>query len=184
MINLIPPTARKAIVREYWVRVAAVTLLVLGLVTTLFAIFLVPSYVFVMLQLRAVADTYAEAAVGSATYDASAATIRESNTYVAQLESGFAPAPLTEYIEIIDTLVGSAVTLEEIQVRQDRDGVVEPISIVGVAETRADLASFRDRLEQHELFAEAILPFSNLAKDVNVDFSITVTIMGTSTPQS
>jgi hypothetical protein len=46
---------------------------------------------------------------------------------------------------------------------------------MGTADTRAHLSAFKNALEAHTLFKVASLPLSNLAKDKDIDFSITIT---------
>ena len=54
---------------------------------------------------------------------------------------------------------------------------VKPITLSGVAADRESLAAFRDSLLGDEAIEKADLPISNLAKDKDINYSITVTMV-------
>ena len=64
-----------------------------------------------------------------------------------------------------------------------RDGEsVREISISGTAASRQALADFRNRLREEDGVESVDLPISNLAKDRDIPFELTVTFVKPKTP--
>lgn len=178
MINLIPTRARKNILKEYWTRVLSVWMLLLGSAAVVIALLLVPSYVLVTLQSNALSAVAAEARDKSEEYDTSAIQIVDANRRGALLMEQTAELPMTELIALIEALAGEQVAITELRFLHAADGSIEPVTVVGKAATRADLAAYRNALEANNVFDAVNLPISNLAKDIDIPFSMTVTIAG------
>ncbi len=64
---------------------------------------------------------------------------------------------------------------EEVSLTHFNFGDKKELEINGIAATRASLSAFRVRLESHESVKAVELPLSNLVKDTDVPFSLTVT---------
>lgn len=58
---------------------------------------------------------------------------------------------------------------------QDKDFITD-VKLVGNAATRSNLAAFGDAVESHYRFDDAEIPISNLAKDRDINFTMTVTM--------
>ena len=55
-------------------------------------------------------------------------------------------------------------------------GVVASVKVDGLAETRNDLASFRDILLQNDSISDVVLPISNLAKERDIEFALAIVL--------
>lgn len=160
---------------EYWLRVVTVWLLLIGLGFIVVALLRIPTFVLVESQLRAFSGAYDEAIDKTAAFDEAQAVITEANELSRLLAEEEDQIPLTDMITILDGIAGSAVRINEFNFTRS-DGTLTQINVTGVAATRVALADFSKDIEAHELFAEAELPISNLAKDQDIAFSISITL--------
>ena len=176
MINLIPPQARKDIITEYWVRVITVWMFILSAFSVIAAILLLPVYVLVTSQVEAYSSSATEAAEKVAEYDLSATTLVETNKQ-AQMIIGLSDVQnFSEIVVLIESLNGNDVSVSSFDfIREDKK--ISPIQASGKAASRQSLIDFRDRLLQHPAIDSVDLPISNLAKDKDIPFSITVRVV-------
>lgn len=174
MANLIPLHAQKNVKREYRLRVAAVWAILLGTACAIVVVSSIPVYVLVRSQLEAFAHEYAQMSIESESYIASQKAITEANETAALLAKREHTRSFGNLIEEIETLSGPDVTITEFTLSQ-KGGTLEPIVINGIATSRLALTSFQERIKEHSLFKDADLPLSNLARDRDITFSITIT---------
>ena len=173
MINLLPPEGRSFIQREYWVRVASVYMLVLSAVAASGVALLLPTYFHIAFQINAVTSDIDS--VGSEEeFAALENAIKEANAFSRILATSPEAVPATNVINELNDIAGAAISIDGVTIATT-DDVMSSIVITGVADTRAGLVAMRDRIEAHALFDKAELPISNLAKDQNIPFSITIT---------
>ena len=174
MINLIPPQAKRAITKEYWLRVAVVWLLLVGTALACVAVMKIPAYALINAQANALEQEFAAGAVGRAESQSSEDAIKLANTQARHLADVSSSTPFSVFIRELDQLSGGGVEISNFDMGRD-DGVVSRITVSGIADRRSDLTRFNDVIEAHPLFVEAELPISNLAKDREIKFSISVT---------
>lgn len=174
MANLLPPSAKKAVVTEYWIRVATLWLILAALGLAVVLVLRFPTYVLVQSQLHAFSREYTEAQGRSQVYEDARAAILDGNTLVALLLDDASTTTLSDTIALLDTIAGRDVLLNRIELAQS-DGAITAISVSGIASTRRALADFSKNVREHPQFEDAELPISNLAKDKDISFSITVT---------
>ena len=175
MINLIPPSAKKSIVREYWLRVASVWLFILSAVGAIFAILLVPVYVLIKGQISVYAESAQVAINETKEYDLSSAELIRASKQARMILDLTDTIRLSRFITLIDEIEKSGVTIDSYILSQ-KDDIVTPITITGTALTRQALANFRETLLTHPDIKTAYLPISNLALDKNITFSVTITM--------
>ncbi len=175
MINLIPPKAKKIVVREYWTRAASVWFLIFSFALLVMAFLSVPTYILLRSLESAMASQidYAKAEQGS--YKESERTIKNANALINHLNRSEAQMSFSALLGKLDTVAGPGVTLTEFGFVEE-EGVLKQVSLLGHADTRVLLSSFRDRLTAHDLFLSVDLPISNLAKDKDITFSMKVTL--------
>jgi hypothetical protein len=176
MINLIPPSAQKQVTGEYWVRVVSVWLFLLGTAFLTISFLNAPVYVLVQSQLKTFLQEFKLASNQSETFKSSEAAITKANS-IATLLSKSGQATL--FSEVIGELEEQAkaeggVTISNFNLSR-KDGIMAPISISGIADSRSVLSQFRDALEKNPRFESAVLPLASLAKDKDIPFSITIT---------
>lgn len=179
MANLVPPIAKKRITFEYWTRVISVWLGLGGMVAFILAALNAPVYLLIVNQLDAFSSRYADASNQQASFAATETKIVTANNTATLLATMNTVSPLVPFVTELQSLTGSAVTISSY--RLNRTGVaIKAVDISGTAADRASLVEFSERVKASELFVEAEIPLSNLAKDRDIPFQISVIIDGSS----
>ena len=173
MINLIPPDARSAVVREYWLRVCVVWLLLLAVSLIIVGVFRLPSYVLLQAQEVAFEQQFESAAENQAEFEESEALIKQANLEASHLNSFASSTPFSFYMDRLDNLANDGVGVETFSFK-NAEGILEEILITGTATDRRSLTQFKDAITEAEEFIAAELPIANLAQDLDITFSITV----------
>lgn len=173
MINLIPPTARKGVVTEYWVRVVTVWMIVLATTFIMVAIMQSPAYVLVKLQLNGFSEGVAEAAVKKESFEAGQIAIKNAHVLSALLLDTTETTSFATVFDELEKLSGDDVSIEGFFISRE-EGQIDALEVTGVAATRAALNDYRNRVEAHELFSEVYLPINNLAKQSDILFQIRI----------
>ena len=177
MINLLPPAARKSVVREYWLRVSAVWLFLLGTGCLIVAVLLLPTYMLIHTQINTLDSQVSASTAKASTFDVSAAALIQASTDAAILTQGASSTPFSHYLKLIETLAGPDITLRDVTyVKTTESG---KLTLAGQAATRQSLANFRDALEADPVFQNVNLPISSLIKDRDLLFSLDITIATT-----
>ncbi len=175
MINLIPGVVRTAIIKEYWVRVATVAFFMFSAVLVAIVLLSSPVYVLITTQVDAYAASANEAAMRVADFDISSSELIKANQMATQINALKTEPKFMDVVALVEGLPKDGVEVMSYAFTRT-SGNISPVQITGVASTRQALASFRDNLLKQEGVSEVVLPISNLAKDKDLDFSITVTI--------
>jgi hypothetical protein len=175
MINLIPPSAKEAVTKEYWVRVISVYLFILSAVCLIVILFTLRLYILVSLQVDNHADSATKAINQVAEYDLSAGALVRANVMAQKIIELRGVDYFSEVILLLESLQGTEISISGYEFSRDKTGNLAPMQIRGTANTRQALANFRDAILSHKSVAEAVLPISNLTKDRDIQFSITVT---------
>lgn len=171
MINLIPPTARRSVIREYWLRVMSVWMFLIGTGCLIVAALLLPTYVQIWIQLNGLSELASASSDMVASYDISAQELIVASNQAKILNPPATSTPFSVYINNIETVSGSAVTLTAFTFVRPNIGETS-ISISGIARTRQDLANFRDSLSADTAYSRVELPISNLIKEKDLLFSM------------
>ncbi|MEM9336714.1 MAG: PilN domain-containing protein [Patescibacteria group bacterium] len=174
MINLIPPHARRQVVTEYWLRVVSVWLFLLSAGLLIVSVLNVPLYVLVDQQKAAYAESSQVAATTKAQLEANNAIITNANNIARLLARGSDPTPFSTYLNQLEALAPAGITLSRIYLDRQDPEMAGEIRLQGVSATRQDLAQYRSSIEDSEQFVSAELPISNLAKNQDILFSITI----------
>lgn len=175
MFNLLPKETKEAIRREYRLRLLAVVLF-FGAATFLMAsALLVPSLLLSRAKERATAAQYENLsksiAIGEAAHlDETLTAARDTLKLVLPPPSG---TPLYVLLARIAGAKPARLALHEVTVTTAASGK-ERLDLQGVAADRSVLLAFTDALEGLHLFEHVELPLGNLAKDADIDFSLTV----------
>jgi hypothetical protein len=175
MINLVPPKAKKSIQIEYWLRVLTTWLFLWSFALVCGAAALIPAYVLIETQSSVYETSAAEVSQKIADYNlASTALIRSSQQARYVLDERDVIS-ISSLISLIESLQDADIQLTDIAINRT-DKAISPIKLGGVASNRQALASFRDVLLEQTSVKDVDLPISNLARDKDIPFSITVTI--------
>lgn len=181
MINLIPPAARRSVMREYWFRAISVWLLLCGTGCIIIAVLLFPTYILIRMQVNQIDANMTASSDKVATFDVSSAELTLANTRAQVLTSISSSTPFSTYVDTIETLSGGEVTISQMVFARPQTGGT--IKLSGTAKTRQALAQFRDALEAETAFDAVDLPISNLIKERDLLFFMDITL-ATSTPTS
>jgi hypothetical protein len=180
MINLIPPSARKSVIREYWLRVISVWLFLFGTGCLIISVFLLPTYMMVHNQTVTLGGQVSATANKTASYDESIATLTKATAQANFLKGAASTTPFSSYLKTVESLAGTGIALHSVNYAHAAVGG-DKITISGTAATREGLATFRDALEAAPEFVTVVLPIASLAQATNVLFSMDITL-ATSTP--
>lgn len=175
MINLIPPSAKKSIVTEYWLRVLSVWCFTWAFALVVGIFLLVPVYVLINLQVSTLSESAALASEKLANLKDVTGEFNLANQQARVLIEGSKRQPLSVYNTLFRELETTEVSLASITITRATEGIA-PVALTGEAANRQALASFRDSLLALPEVESVDLPIANLAKDRDIDFNLTVTM--------
>lgn len=175
MINLIPNSAKKNITLEYWVRVVSAWAYLWAFAIVIAIAILVPTYVLINIKVSVYADSAQDAFKSVADYQEVSDSLNGATRQASLILNNRNTAPMFDYVKLFEGLQGDQIMLSEMSLMREQKGLGD-VLLAGTAEDREALASFRDRLLAEPLISEVDLPISNLAKDRNIQFNITVTM--------
>lgn len=175
MINLIPSAAKKSITTEYWLRVVTSWFLVwsAALVVGVFA--LVPSYVLINIQVSVYEESAKMAQESIDNFQAVSKELVASSRQAGLVMNDVERPVLYDYVTLFESLQNSGIVISEVRLMRSTEGV-DPVYVAGEAKDRESLAAFRDRILSQPTVKEVDLPISNLAKDRDIQFGLTVTM--------
>jgi hypothetical protein len=176
MVNLIPPSAKKSVILEYWFRVLTVWSLLGTLVVILFAITITPIYVLVNAKIDAYQESATMATEKIAAFQSVSDDLMQSSRQAEQMISNFRTLSLYQVVSLFGALEGNGISLSSINVNRGLQNSLAPVNISGRATDRQALADFRDRLLAEDAIEVVDFPISNLAQDRDINFSMTVTM--------
>ncbi len=173
MINLVPTNARKIVVTEYWIRVVSVWLFIVSVVSLMIMLLISPVYVLVTTSAKAYALTASEAAEKVAEYDLSVGALIKANVLAQKTFDLREVERFSSVISSLELLHGKDISIESFEFGR-KDMTLAPVQVTGRATTRQALANFRDVLLSQSNVTDVFLPISNLAKDKDIQFSISI----------
>lgn len=176
MVNLLPQTAKRQLVIEYYVRVVSVWLFLLTGAMIVLGMLLVPISVLVSLQLDAYNETFVRVSADNESFGDSEDAVITANVLAGELNKISTYERVWSDVALVQALAENTISIASIEIERTDVGTIETITVTGEATTRAALAAFRDRIEASPRFVSAALPISNLAKDKEVPFSIDITV--------
>jgi len=175
MINLIPPAARRGVLVEYWIRVVSVWCILISISLFTTASLLLPAYVFVNSQVKVHQQSAEIALQKVADYDAVSVSLIQASQRARKIMDEENLFQISEYVDLFEQLQSDDILVSNIKIGRVKEGV-SSIVVGGIANNRQTLASFRDRLLADTRIEKVDLPISNLARDKDISFTITVTL--------
>ena len=175
MINLIPPAAKKSITLEYWCRVLSIWFLVWAATFVVGIFLLVPVSVLINLQVSNLSGSAETASQKLATLKDVSQELNLANQQAKLAIDNERFEALSFYSELFSNLENAEVTLTNMNIDRLKTGL-SPVKLSGQAANRQALAAFRDRLLALPEVQAVDLPLSNLAKDKDIQFGLTVTM--------
>ena len=171
MINLLPPEGKKRVLKNYWLRVLSVYFNLLGSAFFVTSALLLPTYFYVSFQIKALGTEMSNEDVES--LKKVEASISDANEISELLLDTPDTVNDSDVINQILAFSDGLVSIGTIKI-QKKDRKISEVTVSGTANDRSSLVSFRDSAEQHQYFDEVNLPLSNLAKDQDIPFSLTL----------
>mgnify|MGYP000977584882 CR=1 FL=1 len=173
MANLIPQTAKKSVLVEYWTRVVSVWLILWSVALIAGAGVLLPAYVLITERV----DIFKESAVAASekvtTYESASVALEEASKQAKVIIDESKIVTFSEHISLFEELQGLGIQISQIKLsRIEKD--IAPVILNGTASDRNIFVGFRDRLRESEYIESVDFPISNLAKDKDIKFTMTV----------
>lgn len=175
MTNLIPPTAKKQIVVEYWVRVCSVWVILWSVCLMISAVLLWPTYVLIVGSSTAYADSVADASERTAEYESISQSLSRASKQAQTIVVSERQPNLSLIFADITAVSGQGVGVSGVTLNRNDQGVA-PVQVQGEASSRQSLAAFKDRLESILYVAGVDLPIENLAQNQDIEFNLTINI--------
>jgi hypothetical protein len=175
MINLLPPHAQSALKKDYWLRVLTVWACLLTGVILGIAALLVPSYMLVESERRAIALQHAFPAETAEAIAFVEDEVKTANAFARELKRWHAARSVSTLIEAMLESVPAGVTLRSYDIVRTENGI-ETMVIVGVAGSRERLIAFQEALQKREEFGDAKIPIEDFVKERDLPFSVRITI--------
>ena len=176
MINLIPPQGKKSVRREYILRVGSACSVLFGFLILVLTAAHIPTYLLVDVQIKTL-DATTERELGREEAIKSAEDEVKTSSVVLGRLKAVSEKQLTtdDILSEITTHTSSAITFKTF-VLHNTGKESQTIQVQGVARTREALAQFKTALESSEMFDRAEIPISDLAKDSDLPFAMTITL--------
>ena len=176
MINLIPPHAKRFVIKEYWSRAITVMLWLVTMAVMIVALFHVPSYVLLTALERSYQSQAAAANDIKENEQELSRTVDEINTMSSYLVAARTEVSFADVRQRLTSLAGDVVEIERLEFQSALVAETPNVTIYGTAATRNDLASFRDALVAEPDIAAVDLPLSSLAADQDLSFQMSIDI--------
>ena len=180
MINLIPENAKSRVRREYLARTGAVWLFLFATALTASAIFLMPTYVLYIRQSGDLHTDKTEPEGRAEEYARITASLEEAAVFAQQLSQKDASITASEILTHVERARNEGVTLLGLYAAREKEKV--KIEVRGAARSRESLRTFQDALRRDAFFLDAQVPVSDLARDTDLTFTMTLTLRTTTTP--
>jgi hypothetical protein len=174
MINLIPPSAKKSIAVEYWKRVIAVWLGLFCTALIMLSVFLLPTHIALRSEIGYLEESVSAGVGRVSNYDISATELVTASAQARLLVENQASNTPSDLITVLMDYAGNNVTLNNFQFT--KLATIPTITLSGLANSRQDLARFRDTVTADARFVNVDLPISNLIKDKDLLFSMEITL--------
>lgn len=175
MINLIPQKAKRNLRFEYWVRAISVWFITWSVALFAGACIFFPAYVLIGTQINAYQESATAAYEKVAGYENASTELVQASVQAKSIMDEAALPQISKYITLFGQLEKAGIEIKKMSVTRNVEGI-SPITVAGNAADRQSLASFRDRILATEEVSSVDFPISNLAKDKDIQFSITVTL--------
>lgn len=178
MLNLATEKDKRNLQKEYRLRLVTIVLFLFFAITTLGALFLLPSYIILKVRSTSLEEKLVglqESIVAEGGKEAQE-FLAETNRRTTLVDT------LTQTLES-DVVLAQAlgertrgVHVRSISFGESREGAGAKISVRGTADTRSALVAFRDALAGQEGFENVVLPLKDLASNRNIPFGLTIDV--------
>ncbi len=177
MFNLLPENIRRVITIEYRMRLFIIVIVFIIALEGSLLIFLFPSWLNSYYKEKDVAGRTEDLNDSLSTLDINTTTsfIKSVNNTLKILDDNL---EYPKFVPVLDNLLSkksSSIRLSGINYNVDTRNAGK-IVLTGVGASRESLVSFSDRLKGIDYLKKVDLPISNLAKDKDINFTISITL--------
>jgi hypothetical protein len=120
MINLLPPTAKKGILIEYWVRVISVWLMLWSLALIGAASLLLPAYVYTTSQVQSHQESAEQAMKKVTDYQHASVSLERASQQARMIVDEKGEIRFSQYILLIEQLQGAEIQVTTIKLGRDK----------------------------------------------------------------
>ncbi len=178
MSNLIPPQGHQSVAREYIMRIFSVYGFLLAAVLLALCALVVPTYALVNTQLNINASQGTPGNDVNTVFRDAETSIQHANELVAQLATPSKSVHASEILKEIKKSAREDIIFKNFQIQQtqEKDERRITVSVQGIARSRGALARLKENLEASPLFEHAEVPISDLARDAELPFAMTLIV--------
>jgi len=173
MLELLPNTQKKALKKEYFLRLSAAVLSFSLAAGILFLVSFAPSYFLSVVKERVVNEEKMTKLSRAKDDEELRTAIKRSREMIALLKPEDNESLVKDKILKIISRKSSGIRIDGISMNYSKKGQYQ-ILVTGVSKSRDTLKSFVDNLKSEKEFSEVDLPISNFAKIADIDFSIAI----------
>ncbi len=174
MINLLPPKAKKFAKIEYSLRVGSTFCFLFGALILFIAVAHIPTYVLLDVQIHSLNEANATNQDRDEAIRNAENTASEAKSLVSQLQKLHKGELNSKVISEIRKANPGRISYKQFTINADEQGVIEEVLVQGISPTRSELAQYKVSLEENPLFESAEVPISDLARDADLPFVITI----------
>jgi len=175
MINLIPPEGQKSVRKEYTLRVLATMSFLFGFIVVLLSVAHIPTYVLVGAQINDLDAITAQDIERDEAIRIVEDEVKLTRSIIAQFKRNQGITNPTNIFYEINSRSSDEILFKAF-ILQSGNKNTRTVQVQGVATTREALAQFKTSLESSSLFSQAEIPISDLARDTELPFTITITL--------
>jgi len=174
MSNLLSPKDKKKVKREYLLRLVVLVLLALGLTFLIIFIASIPSYFLSEHKVSVASDRidFLESLIKESQASDSTDELTFTNEKIKSLRDS-REFDLSGAIQFVLTKKTSSIKITALSIKTMSD-VERELIVKGIAQNRESLISFSDGLKSINRFVDVDLPISNLAKNIDIEFSLKI----------
>lgn len=159
-------------------RVIATMGFLFGFVVLVLGVAHIPTYILVGAQIQALEVVAEEESSREAQVNEAEEEVNRMKSIIDQLKTTEESSGVVPLIDEIDSLAPNQVALRSFTLNSDsKSGKLEEIQVQGVAQNREALAAFKNLLEASENFSQADIPISDLARESNLTFTVTISLV-------
>lgn len=171
MINLLPPTAKRKLTRNYLLRFVSMILIGAGTAGIVLFSLSLPTFVMLKHQLGSILDNKDFVSKIESEQKKLEDEAKEIEEIITHINNQKTPISHAEVIDLLDQLAGEGVSVDRFVF-----GEKNKLTISGWASTRPELSDFRDRLSKEDIFSSVELPLESLVNETDALFTITMVV--------
>lgn len=181
MLNLLPEQQKKSVLLQYRLRLGVVISIGLSIVLAVAIAFLVPTFVYsriISIELENQRAQLEEEAKESGRFQL-AEDLKKWRSLTGLLNTEVGEVlGVAESAHLITEAETSAIEIDGFEFMRVDVGGVERVQlrITGISRDRQSLFDFQKKLNENEMFETVELPVSNFAANINIDFTMTITL--------